>query len=379
MTKVVLIQRLFAIYRKPIYDLLSKKINFRLLTNTSSEGIAVASASYSYPIKKVVYGKGENKMFLFSFLPVLKFRPQVIIHEFAIGILSLPIMWFFSKMIRSKFILYSHGYNRKLGFNPKHNFADKYRLWFMNQADAIILYGEMDRQLLEQYINHEKIFVAQNTLDTNTLTKMRDSLEEKGCLLVRKDLNWKLGYHLTFIGRLLEDKHPELLIDVLCILKEYSPVPIFIHYIGDGPFIDVIKNKSKNLGLTDSVFFYGAMYDDYKIGEILYASDLMIMPGYLGLSINHAFCFDCPVISFSQKDNGPFHSPEVEYVIDGETGYLVNEQSVEALTKVVYNYLIDVDLQKDMKNKIRNMVKNVFPPEKMVQGILDAVNYSLTH
>ena len=72
---------------------------------------------------------------------------------------------------------------------------------------------------------------------------------------------------------------------------------------------------------ANNVVFHGAIHDDVKTGEILFACDMMVMPGYLGLSVNHAFCFDCPVMSFEQQKNGPFHSPEVEYVINNKTGF----------------------------------------------------------
>jgi glycosyltransferase involved in cell wall biosynthesis len=377
MVKVIIIQRLFAIYRKPIFDLLNKKVSLRLLSGASKNGIAVISSPYSYSIKQITYYKNETNRFLFSFFPVIKFRPHVIIHEFAIGIASLPLMLFIAKIIQSKFILYSHGYNRKLGFNPKKSLLDKYRLWLMNKANAIILYGEMDKLLLSNYVNPEKLFVAQNTIDTYSLTKYRDIFELEGKSSIRKRLKWKEGYHLTFIGRLLKEKHPEVLLEVLNLSKKFTRINTFIHFIGGGSYTNFLKNKAKELGVEEYVYFYGEMYDNIETGEILYSSDLMVMPGYLGLSVNHAFCFDCPVISFLQTSNGPFHSPEIEYVIDGKTGFLVKEQSVEALTQSIYNYLTDFELQKEMKGNIRDMVNFGFPPEKMVKGILDAIEFSL--
>ena len=120
------------------------------------------------------------------------------------------------------------------------------------------------------------------------------------------------------------------------------------------------------------------MHDNFKTGEILFASDMMVMPGYLGLSVNHAFCFDCPVMSFLQKENGPFHSPEVEYVINNETGFLLEEHSADGLAVSLNNYFNNEVLQTKIKENLHIMVSKVFPIEKMVQGFEDAINYVLS-
>ena len=139
-----------------------------------------------------------------------------------------------------------------------------------------------------------------------------------------------------------------------------------------------MKEKVERLGLANSVVFHGAKHDDAKTGEILFACDMMVMPGYLGLSVNHAFCFECPVMSFEQQKNGPFHSPEVEYVVNNKTGYLLEEHSAESLAHTLNSYLINPTLQITIKENIQKMVSEVFPIEKMVKGFDDAISYVLS-
>ena len=68
----------------------------------------------------------------------------------------------------------------------------------------------------------------------------------------------------------------------------------------------------------------------------------MLMPGYLGLAVNHAFAFGLPVVSFRHPAGGvKFHSPEVEYVRSGETGLLCSGNSSEALAAGVREVLAD--------------------------------------
>lgn len=48
------------------------------------------------------------------------------------------------------------------------------------------------------------------------------------------------------------------------------------------------------------------------------------MPGSVGLSVNHDFNFDCPVVPYQQKGN----EPEIEYLINENTDYIIESHSV---------------------------------------------------
>jgi glycosyltransferase involved in cell wall biosynthesis len=377
-TKVVIIGRVFSAYRKPIYDILSKKYNFKFLHSQNKSGINQVITPYSVKIKSFDFSTKETGTYLFITNYLEKIKPQVVIHEFAIGILSMFKTYLKCKLLNMKFILYSHGYNRKTGFNPQKSWFDKIRLFYLKKADAIIVYGQFDKGVLSNYINTDKIFVAQNTLDTHGLSSIKNKLIEEGRENVKKRIGFDKQYNLVFIGRLLSDKNPDLVIDALDQLLNTYQVDVALHYVGGGGEYAHLKEKVESLGLANKVVFHGAMHNETKTGEILFASDMMVMPGYLGLSVNHAFCFDCPVMSFEQQENGPFHSPEVEYVVNNETGFLLQEHSVNSLAHALNDYLINPTLQLTIKKNIQKMVSEVFPIEKMVKGFDDAISYVLS-
>jgi glycosyltransferase involved in cell wall biosynthesis len=99
------------------------------------------------------------------------------------------------------------------------------------------------------------------------------------------------------------------------------------------------------------------------------------MPGCVGLSVNHAFCFDCPVITFESKNLVPAHGPEIEYIIDGQTGFIAQHKNIEDMAEAIFKYLNDHSLQEKMKTHIRNMIENVCSVEKLVAGVINAINY----
>jgi glycosyltransferase involved in cell wall biosynthesis len=374
---VLLISRVFSEYRKSIFDVLNEKYDFKILHSTNKSGISQVVTSYSIKVHSFKFSSKETGTYLYlsNYLSILK--PQVVIHEFAIGIISMYTTYLRCRALGIKFILYSHGYNRKEGFHPEHSFLDKIRLYYLRRSDAVIVYGQLDRILLSRYINPAKIFVAQNTLDTNHLSIIKAKLEKEGRLELKQRLGFSQQFNLVFIGRLLEDKKPDLVVDVLKLLLEKFNIDVALHYIGDGPLLHELANKVECLGLKKRVYFHGAIYDDTYNGEILYASDMMVMPGYLGLSVNHSFCFECPIMSFDQHPSGPFHSPEVEYVLDNETGFLVKEHSAAAMAEVLNRYFKDLEIQHFIKCNINKMVRQVFPIEKMVKGFDDAIRYAI--
>ena len=105
---------------------------------------------------------------------------------------------------------------------------------------------------------------------------------------------------------------------------------------------------------------------------------MMIMPGALGLSVNHALCFDCPVVSFKQGLRGPFHGPEAEYVVDNRTGYLAKDWNIEDISEWIISYLTDFEKRTKMKTEIRFAVKEIFPKKKMVDGFINSIMYTLS-
>lgn len=311
--------------------------------------------------------------------PLFKFRPDVVIIEFALWILSNWLILLLRPFFKYKMILWSHGYNKNRGFHPKRSFADKLRVWWMNRADAVILYGQESKKMISPYLkNPEKIFVAQNTLDTTTLLEIRDRLEKIGKEEVKKQLGFTKRYSLIYVGRLLKEKEPGRLIDVYGIISTRID-SIELHIVGNGPMMEGLKVKTKKLEGEDKnlkIRFWGAITDDEVTAKMLYASDLMVMPGYLGLSIVHSFCFDCPVVSQKQGVNGPFHSPEIEYVIDGKTGFLTPYDNNELMAEIIIDYLLDEAKSKEMKQEIRKTVERVCSLDNMIRGFSGAIDYA---
>lgn len=376
MKDIIIIQRIFPEYRKPIFDAIHKRTGFTLLHSINSSGIKQTFSAYSVKIGKWQYGKGDTQLFLSVFGFIKRNRPKVIIHEMAVGIVSLPLVLLAKNIFGYKFVLWGHAYNRKIGFNPKRNLSDKYRLWLQNKADAILTYSIMEKEeLVRNKISSGKIFPALNTLDTNKYLPIRNNFEKFGKENIKQKLGFTHQFNLIYIGRLYEDKWPHYAIEALNVLLEKGSASVALHFVGSGSMEKPLMEYSNRKGIQGHVFFHGEIYDEFKTGELLFASDLMIMPGCVGLSVNHAFCFDCPVITFEAINQIPAHGPEIEYIIHGKTGFIVRNKSVEEMAGIIYKYLNDDRLQKEFKIHIRHMIENICPIETLTDGFIDAIKY----
>ena len=378
MKPIVLIQRIFPAYRKPIFDAIHKKIDFVLLHSVNKSGIKQVFSKYSVRIKKLKYGRNDTHLFLFVFRYLVGNRPDIVIHELAAGILSLPFVLIGRKFLGYKLILWGHMYDHKTGFDPQHRIMDKYRLWLQNHADAIITYSIGEKKILEKNnVNSEKIFPALNTLDTDQYLPIRNQLETIGKENVKHQLGFTHDFNLVFIGRLYEDKLPHYLLEILKILNK-TELSVAAHFVGTGEMENKLKLIASENGLNGCVFFHGEIYDEHRTGQLLFASDIMIMPGCVGLSVNHAFCFDCPVVTFEANENHfPAHGPEIEYIIDRKTGFIVENDNIEAMASTVEQYFNNPVLRAEMKVEIRNMIENTCPIGKLVGGFSEAIQFCL--
>jgi len=375
-TDLMIVQKIFAHYREPVFNELKKKYTLTVVHSKDDSGIKQIETDYSVIAGKI--GLGAHTRLYLKMVPILfKYRPRVVIHEFTMGIISMINVIILSKVLKYKLVLWSHGYNRKKGFNPAKSIGDKLRLLYIKISDALLLYGESDKEMLSKYVDKNKIFTAKNTFDTGALLKIYDELAAKGKDKVKQDKKVKFKYNLIFIGRLIKSKQPELLLKIYELLKDKLNNDIGIHYIGDGESKKSLMDEVKNKNYSDNFFFQGAVYEDDKIGELLFLSDMMVLPGECGLSVVHAFSFSCPVVTYESDIYGPYHGPEIDYVINNKTGYLVKKDDPEKMAEVIYTYLKDNNLQKEFKINIIAMVKNDLSLNSMVSGISNCVEYCM--
>ena len=340
--------RMIPWYRVPALERLNERFDGRLVAcsgappGASSLGNLVRESSLEYPhVALRNYWLFGERIHAQPFRRVFKRHgaPAAILAEESPRSVSLPFLLRYARSLGAGRALWGHFSSNRRAFDPKRHVLDKYRLALAKEADACACYTEGVADLLRPFAPEENLFVARNTMDLGPMFAQREALAAEGETAVRRRLSLPPeGPVLVYIGRLVREKGTDMLLETWARLTQEAPGALLI--IGDGPERAAMEAAVSARSLQ-GVRFLGSLLRE-EAGPWLYASDLMLMPGCLGLAVNHAFAFGTPVVSLRRPAGGfRFHGPEADYVRSGETGLLCPGDSSEALAAGVREALAD--------------------------------------
>ncbi|MGE0568504.1 MAG: glycosyltransferase family 4 protein [Bacteroidia bacterium] len=192
---------------------------------------------------------------------------------------------------------------------------------FYNIYDRIIFYSEASRNecVTNGIISANKAYWANNTIDT-----------------IEVDKHYTFSYPnpsnptLLFIGRLIPSKKIDTCLEYYFSLKkelskEEKILKLII--IGDGPESHFVKEA---ISKDSSIEWYGAIIDEAKISKLMQRATFVFVPGLSGLSINHAFSYGRPYITFA----GLKHGPEINYLKNNVNGLLLEPSLNDNIIKL---------------------------------------------
>ena len=338
---IIIIQRIFPHYRKAIFDKLNQVYGVRIFHGRNDSGIQQIETDYSTIIPSRQLGNKDTVAVLGGFRKIMRSEPDIIFHEFTIGIPSLLLVRLLAFFTGAKFVLWGHGINLKRGFKPFSSISDFYRYLLMKTSDAVQFYTPDQMEHVKKYISPKKMFVAYNALDTDTQHSTYQQIAAHDRATIKRELGIEWKYNFIFISRLLATKKPEQIIELFELLPEDIRKQTGVHIIGNGPMFEPLQQLIDQKGFTAHIRLYGEITEEAVLGKYLYCSDFMINPGYLGLSVNLSFAYGCPIITFESDAMEQVHSPEVYYLRDGKTGikvYNLNlKEMADALAKSLHS------------------------------------------
>lgn len=184
--------------------------------------------------------------------------------------------------------------------------ANGYLVYTQSGADRLAAIGFPARS----------IFVLRNTVDVTAQCRLHAQL----CDADPTQLRVRLGLRpdtvvLLYVGRLLEAKKVDELIEATRRITQGGRTrhPIETVIIGAGPMEDGLRHAAA--GLTN-LHMVGEIYDQAVVAEYMKVCSAVVIPGFVGLAVNHAFAQGRPIIT---REHG-LHSPEIEYVIPNVNG-----------------------------------------------------------
>lgn len=240
---------------------------------------------------------------------------------------------------KKKFYIWTHGwYGKETGRDAK------MKLWLYRNVTGTFVYGDRAKELLiKEGVPAEKIFPIHNSLDYDKQLELRKSISASS---IYQEHFGNANPVIVFIGRLTKVKQLDMVVDALANLKqrgeEYNLV-----FVGDGVERGSLELRVESLGLRDSVWFYGACYDEKTNAELIYNADLCVAPGNIGLTAMHVLMFGCPAIS---HNDFAWQMPEFEAIKVGETGDFFERNNVESLSSTISKWFAE---KKDKRDDVR--------------------------
>jgi glycosyltransferase involved in cell wall biosynthesis len=369
--------RMLPAYRLAVMERLNERLDGRLVViyGQPPAGNAVLVKPVEGGFRRVVH---HNFWFRDTTLHAQIYRdvfrtygaPSVVIAEESPRSITLPLLLRYARQQGAARILWGMFFSMKRSLDGLHLF-DRYRLGLARRVEACICYSRRTRDHLAQAVPYERLFLAQNTLDTDTLFALRRRLETEGRAAVRRRLGLD-GDRPVFVymAQLIADKGPRALLEIFARLRQEKPSTLFV--IGGGPQEEPMKRQVERLGLSD-VHFLGSMPDFETSAPYLFAADALLMPGYVGLVINHAFALGLPIVAPNPPDHMVFHAPEIESLVHGHNGMLARWNDIDDFLAATQHVLAH---RSALSAHAVAYAEEHLTLNGMIDGMVDAVRYA---
>ncbi len=229
----------------------------------------------------------------------------------------------------------------------------------LSQFDACLYVGEKNREYLEHYgVPAGRLFFSPHCIDNEAFSsraKMINRTASREQLGIKPDQQAVL-----FVGKLLDIKRPQDLIEALQILRSQGMDAIGV-FAGDGPLRSALESQGKERGVP--LVFLG-FRNQTELPEAYATADIMVLPSESetwGLVVNEALACGTPVVVSDAVGCAP------DLVTEGESGavYPVGD------TAKLADALIRTFAIKRQSQLISRRIDS-YSISKAAQGILDA-------
>ena len=230
----------------------------------------------------------------------------------------------------------------------------KFTMWILKYCNFITVTGNNSRKfLIRQGIEADKIFVLPNTMDFSSFKP----------LVVKKE------YDIISLGRISDEKHLEIIVEVIKKLKANFP-NIRVGIGGSGPKKNNIIILVKELGLEDNIDICGFIPEEeltvfFNKGKVFILTSET--EGFPRTIIQAAAC-GLPVVASNVGD--------ISDVIDHEiNGFLVNDyNNIEEYTLKIEQLLTNENIYKTFSVALNNKVRSLFVTDKAVEVLQQIIN-----
>lgn len=177
--------------------------------------------------------------------------------------------------------------------------------------------------------------------------------------------------HIIYVGRLVEEKKPQLLMDAFLEFVERGGDGAKLIIVGAGPLEAQLRAKAGKL-LGDTILFTGHVGDHAKLFDLYSQALVAVSPGYAGLSITQSFGFGVPMLIARDEP----HAPEIEAAREGINCLLFQENSAKDLAQKLASVYQHADHWLTRSEEISAGTREQYSADAMANAFLAAITDS---
>lgn len=269
-----------------------------------------------------------------------------------------------ARVMGKKVMFWAHGWLR-----PEGRFKSLMRNVYFSLGHGVLVYSDRAKILaVASGYDGNKVFPIYNSLDWPVGSKLYSELEARAEAVVRSGLDVPVDRPLLICtARLTKICRFDLLLDAMSALK-CDGMETTLVLVGDGPERAALEAQA--ISLQVDVRFLGAIYDEVQLAELLYSADVTVSPGKVGLTAMHSLTYGTPVVTHSDLDE---QMPEVEAIIEGETGAFFRRGDVADLASAIRRVVNDPASRNLTRQRCRAVMNARYTPQRQRELIEQAL------
>ena len=362
-------------YRIVFYEhlrriLAERGVRFRLVhgqgsTEDQAKG-GNSSLTWSEPLPVTTIAVGSHEILWQNGLRVAR-TSDLVICEQASRLLLNYLLLAAQPFLRFRFALTGHGKNLRTDSVAS---GEAVKRWLTRRVHWFFAYNQTGVGYVEQLgFPAEKITSVGNTIDTRALRETLGGFGPDEIAAVREELGLR-GRHVgIYLGGLYDLKRPQFLVEAAEHVRRLVP-DFELIVVGQGPEELVVKEAASR---HEWIHYPGAVFD---LERVRYgaAADLFLLAGAAGLSIVDAFAMRLPVVAVDL----PTHAPEIEYLVDGDNGVLLDAGTDAESYAAEVAQLLGDEVRRDRLRAGAAASAEELTVEKMAERFADGVLAALS-
>jgi glycosyltransferase involved in cell wall biosynthesis len=222
------------------------------------------------------------------------------------------------------------GHGRNMQSRHPNGLRERFKSALVRHVDWWFAYTESSRDtVLRNGFPEERITLVNNAVDDEELRRGMQECNHIEPLQMARSLGCSGANVALFCGGLHREKRIDFLLDAAERVRELIP-DFELLVVGDGPERPRIEAASRR---WPWIRYVGAQMGAAR-AKYFRASQLIMMPGMVGLVIVDSFIGRCPMFT----TEFPYHSPEIAYLRSGYNGCMTADD-LESYAQAIARHL----------------------------------------